>query len=112
MKKMLLAAAVGLGLSLAMTSGAFAAEKTLRDIHGSSWPVSQDGFVTKNQCLQCHGPYDKLAKQTENLSPNPHASHLGAVNCEDCHKADKAQPELMCNQCHQFKVTKDQAPAK
>lgn len=109
MKKMLLAAALGLGLSLAMTSGAFAADKTLREIHGANWPVNADGFVTKNQCLQCHGPYEKLAKETAKLSPNPHASHLGAVNCEDCHKADKSKPELMCNQCHQFKITETKA---
>ena len=45
-----------------------------------------------------------LAEKTKNLEPNPHKSHLGAVNCVECHKADKPskQPELMCNSCHNF----------
>ena len=60
--------------------------KTLGQIHGAMWPKSKDGYVTKYQCMQCHGDYDKLAKQTADLVPNPHHSHLGQVNCEDCHK--------------------------
>ena len=58
----------------------------------------------KSQCLQCHQSYDALAEKTKNLEPNPHKSHLGAVNCVECHKADKPskQPELMCNSCHNF----------
>ena len=96
------AAAMILGLALALSGSAFAAQGGLAAIHGDAWPKSTDGFVTKNQCMACHGDYQKLAKATEKLTPNPHASHLGDVNCEDCHKADKAQPELMCNQCHQF----------
>ena len=98
------------GLALGLSTGAVASEgKTLAEIHGATWPKSVDGFVTKNQCLQCHGPYEKLAKSTENLSPNPHSSHLGAVNCEDCHKANKSEPEIMCNQCHQFNFSKKTA---
>ena len=58
--------------------------KTLGQIHGAMWPKSKDGYVTKYQCMQCHGDYDKLAKQTADLVPNPHHSHLGQVNCEDC----------------------------
>lgn len=103
-------------LGFALSTGAVAAEqpKTLAEIHGPAWPKSADGFVTKNQCLQCHGSYDQLAEKTAKLEPNPHKSHLGAVNCEDCHKVDKAQPELMCNSCHKFTIrAKDsKAPAK
>ena len=35
--------------------------KTLGQIHGAMWPKSKDGYVTKYQCMQCHGDYDKLA---------------------------------------------------
>lgn len=87
-------------------SGAFAAEsttpKTLAQIHGASWPNNPDGFVTKNQCMQCHGDYAQLAQKTAKIEPNPHLSHLGKVNCEECHKANQVKPELMCNQCHNF----------
>ena len=68
------------------------------------------GHVTKYQCMQCHGDYDKLAKQTADLVPNPHHSHLGQVNCEDCHKANLSKPVLMCNQCHNFTIRKDGKP--
>ena len=84
--------------------------KTLGQIHGAMWPKSKDGYVTKYQCMQCHGDYDKLAKQTADLVPNPHHSHLGQVNCEDCHKANLSKPVLMCNQCHNFTIRKDGKP--
>ncbi len=80
--------------------------KTLSEIHGASWPKSPDGNVTKNQCMMCHGDYTKLGEQTANLEPNPHNSHLGIVNCEDCHKVDQAKPVLMCNDCHNFTIRK------
>lgn len=109
MKKTIFALALSLGVAL--TSNAMAAEKTLAEQHAGMWPKSENGFVTKNQCLKCHGPYEKLAEKTANLDPNPHFNHMGAVNCEDCHKADKPakQPELMCNSCHQFTVKAKQA---
>lgn len=112
MKTTIFAVALSLGLAMAANSS-FAAEQTLAQKHGAMWPKSVNGFVTKDQCLKCHGPYDKLAKQTANLEPNPHFNHMGAVNCEDCHKANGPvnKPELMCNSCHQFKV-KEKAAKK
>lgn len=101
MKKTILAAfAVAFGLSLAVNVQA-AGGKTLGEIHGAAWP-QEAGWAKKDTCLGCHGSYEALAKKTANLEPNPHMSHLGAVNCQDCHKADKAEPELMCNSCHNF----------
>lgn len=87
---------------------AFAAEKTLAEIHGKSWPVS-DGFAVKNQCMACHGDYAKLGAMTANLDPNPHASHLGEVNCTECHRSTAAKPELMCNTCHKFTIRTKEA---
>ena len=99
MKKLLIAAlALTIGSCMSVT---FAAEaKTL------------DGYVTKYQCMQCHGDYDKLGQQTANLVPNPHKSHLGQVNCEDCHKANQSKPVLMCNECHNFTIKKAAPEAK
>ena len=85
-------------------SFAASAGQTLAEKHGGMWPKSTDGFVTKNQCLKCHVSYEELAKKTASLSPNPHRSHMGAVNCEECHKADAEKPVLMCNQCHKFSM--------
>ena len=52
---------------------------------------------------------NKLRKLAD-LVPNPHHSHLGQVNCEDCHKANLSKPVLMCNQCHNFTIRKDGKP--
>ncbi len=77
--------------------------------HGPMWPESVNGFVTKNQCLQCHGPYQALAQKTERKDAiNPHDSHLGEVNCVECHQPQTAQPALMCNSCHKFAVPSTQ----
>lgn len=80
--------------------------QTLETFHGKMWPKSENGYVTKQQCMACHGSYDKLAAQTASLQPNPHYSHLGEVNCEDCHKGNTTKPQLMCNSCHNFTITK------
>jgi len=74
--------------------------------HGAVWPKSQNGFVTKQQCMRCHGSYAELAKKTASLNVNPHRSHLGEVDCVQCHKPTQAKPELMCNSCHKFKLEK------
>ena len=80
--------------------------KELKDLTKRSENYSQ----WYNDLVQCHGDYDKLAKQTADLVPNPHHSHLGQVNCEDCHKANLSKPVLMCNQCHNFTIRKDGKP--
>lgn len=99
-------AAFAVALGLAFTASAHAAAgKTLAEIHGASFPEAS-GWVKKDQCMKCHGSYEDLAKKTAVLEPNPHRSHLGSVNCQDCHKADKAEPELMCNSCHNFTIRK------
>jgi hypothetical protein len=54
-------------------------------------------------CLGCHGSYAKIAERTMNASPNPHASHMSALPCENCHHAHKA-PENQCNTCHEFNM--------
>lgn len=109
-KALAVLAAVAFGLSLSMSAGA--ADKTLAEIHGSAWPKSMNGYVVKEQCKACHGDYSKLAKMTENLDPNPHHSHLGDVNCTDCHKPDQEKPQLVCNQCHKFTIREKKTAAK
>ncbi|MFU0842652.1 MAG: Cytochrom-c3-2 domain-containing protein [Burkholderia sp.] len=100
-------AAMTLAVALAFGMGsASAAEKTLKELHGATFPNTESGWAVKDQCLKCHGPYDKLAEKTKNVVPNPHYSHLGKVECVECHKPDAPanKPELMCNSCHNFKL--------
>ena len=104
MKTLLTLLAVSVGLAVGMS--AQAADKTLMEKHQGMWPRAVDGFVTKNQCLKCHQSYEALAAKTDKYAVNPHYSHLGAVDCVECHQPDKANPELMCNSCHKFDMNK------
>ncbi len=55
----------------------------------------------QTKCLECHGNFSALAEMTKAITPNPHASHMGRVQCNACHTW-KATPKLMCNDCHNF----------
>jgi cytochrome c nitrite reductase small subunit len=57
--------------------------------------------MTKSQCLNCHGDYSLLAAATSQLKINPHASHLGEEECQQCHKMHRQSPGLnFCYTCH------------
>lgn len=92
--------------SFAVAADAPAQNPTLSQMHGSMWPKQDGKWAVKDQCLKCHGSFDKLAEQTKDVVPNPHYSHLGEVDCIACHKSDKSEPELTCNQCHKFTLHK------
>lgn len=59
------------------------------------------------ECLACHaqGDYAKLAEKTQALTPNPHRSHMGDLECQSCH-AWKGDLHLLCNDCHHFTYEK------
>lgn len=101
---------IATGLLFVAINSAFAAEEVLAQRHigrGSTChschtttPPSND--VKLETCLKCHGPsYADLAKKTEDLDINPHATHLGEVSCMQCHQGHKP-PRLVCVQCHEF----------
>ena len=93
-KNTLIALAAALCLGTAFSSQALAADFTA-DFH------TAHGM----KCDTCHKttPAETLAKKSaeKKVEPNPHYSHLGDVNCTECHKGHQ-KSELMCNQCHQF----------
>ena len=56
-------------------------------------------------CLKCHVSYAAVAKKTAKMKPNPHDSHMGRVDCVQCHSMhDKSR--FMCQDCHAFKNVK------
>ncbi|WP_394494546.1 cytochrome c3 family protein [Shewanella sp. ENK2] len=61
------------------------------------------------QCQDCHGSYADLVN--DKLAFDPHASHLGDINCTSCHTGH-AKPELTCNNCHNFEMEMPFADAK
>ncbi len=52
-------------------------------------------------CIGCHGNYDKLAELTQKSLSNPHDSHLGEVDCGNCHHTHKPSEDF-CSSCHNF----------
>lgn len=52
-------------------------------------------------CLDCHGGFKGMAEQTKALEKNPHDSHEGGIDCNECHKPHKQSVDY-CEQCHAF----------
>jgi len=69
--------------------------------HGKSVPAA-DAEVENQRCLACHGPLEKLVK---NSTPkdfpdrNPHKSHLGDIACTVCHH-EHSPSKVYCLDCH------------
>lgn len=64
--------------------------------HSSYFPEEP---VSMSACMECHGSYSDLSESTADADPNPHASHLGEIECGLCHKSHE-ESVLVCNQCH------------
>lgn len=63
-------------------------------------PPEQD--VSTAKCFSCHGNYEYLGRLTSHMGDhNPHLSHLGDVDCSDCHKGH-IPSVLACNDCHTY----------
>lgn len=107
MHKHLLALAVAALMSGAAAAGPLAdthnAMGGCAACHGTDKVVANaipdDEYALNKSCTNCHGGYDKLANKSKKI--DPHASHLGQVNCTSCHSAH-AKPKLVCNDCHTF----------
>lgn len=68
-------------------------------------------IATRDFCLRCHDDgnestgmdWDDIVASTANyggdIGVNPHASHIGNMDCGSCHKVHD-QSEMYCNQCH------------
>lgn len=70
------------------------------DCHGTDNP---DKPAKTSACFSCHGDYASLAELTKDLpEANPHDSHLGPIDCTECHGIHKPSV-IYCNQeCHNF----------
>lgn len=70
--------------------------------HGQGQP---SGEIQTDKCLACHGgSYAKLAEKTAGGDINYHETHMGEINCIECHQGHKPA-RLVCDQCHEFKAT-------
>lgn len=53
-------------------------------------------------CTKCHTNMDEIIAKTDmGNGINPHNSHLGTLNCADCHKMHM-KSDAVCRQCHDF----------
>ena len=107
-----------------------AANVTCHDCHESSLAIqAEEGikFVTGNYqvplekrvfsndfCLQCHSDlgmgapkgttFEAAKVATDFEESNPHDSHNGEQNCNQCHNMHQ-ESKVMCAQCHMFEWT-------
>jgi hypothetical protein len=70
------------------------------DCHSGYFP---EGPASMTACMECHGSYSGLSVTTGDADPNPHASHLGEIDCGLCHKSHE-DSVLVCNQCHNYNL--------
>lgn len=74
---------------------------TCAGCHGKDLPKAGN-TVENPQCLECHGPVDKLVAKTapkDFPDRNPHESHLGEIGCTVCHSGH-AESKVYCLGCH------------
>ena len=54
-------------------------------------------------CTKCHNDMDKVKAKTvfdnKGQKVNPHDSHVGEQNCNECHSMHR-QSTVMCTECH------------
>ena len=114
-KRRMFAKMFGLLLSLVLLSvftaqalfaaGIFTSDKHIKkglscdSCHGTEKAAAGSDVGTA-KCLNCHGPYEKLAKLTEKMALNPHANpHYGDLDCNSCHHGHRTD-ENYCGSCH------------
>jgi len=79
---------------------------TCTDCHGSF----NEPAAKVDSCLGCHDGYKGMAERTKTegnglylSNANPHGSHLGNVECTECHKAHTRPVTNTCeDRCHTF----------
>ena len=98
--------------ALLLPAAAFAADVHLADRHTARGAACDKCHVagttkapTAKECFACHGDYKKLADRAAELDINPHDSHMGELECAECHQGHQ-QPKLVCDQCHEFRGMK------
>ncbi|MFT6977685.1 MAG: fumarate reductase flavoprotein subunit [Shewanella psychromarinicola] len=92
------------GTAMAKTPdmGSFHADMgSCQTCHADPIKVSDSETHENAQCKSCHGEYAELAN--DKLQFDPHASHLGDINCTSCHKGHE-EPKFYCNECHSFDI--------
>lgn len=60
---------------------------------------------SQKTCLECHVSYAEVAKRTASAKVNPHDSHMGRVDCNECHKMH-GKSQYICRDCHAFDAVK------
>lgn len=71
--------------------------------HKNGMEVSDSEREMNASCTSCHGDLAKVAATYKKAAdePNPHASHLGTIQCTACHSAHQ-KSEAYCLGCHDF----------
>lgn len=80
---------------------------TCASCHKDGMTVSDGEAEVNAQCTSCHGDLAAVAKRypKKGDEPNPHASHLGKIQCTACHSGHQ-KSEAYCLGCHDFPAMK------
>lgn len=80
-----------------VAAGYVVSEVSLGDLVAARGASSAAEFCLNDGCHNISR--EELAQKTEGMSRNPHNSHLGDVDCGECHKAHRASV-MYCSRCH------------
>lgn len=89
-------------------------ESDLKTAHAKVTALQKKFFRQRkypnDMCLKCHGSYESLIEKTKDskafvttqgIAINPHDTHVGHVECYNCHKMHKDKPPIeYCYGCH------------
>lgn len=94
-------ALMGLSQANAAANGSHASLKCDTCHAGQTMPSAP----AQKTCLQCHRSYEALAAKTKGDKFNPHDSHMGRIDCTQCHAMHK-KSHYICHDCHAIKDRK------
>jgi hypothetical protein len=72
-------------------------------ITGNYYSTLPEIELPKETCFICHGSYEEIIPYTDpgvtGAERNPHAGHLGELECATCHKMHRDSIDY-CSKCH------------
>lgn len=88
------------------SSIAIQAEEGWKFVTGNYQTPLEKRVFERDFCLECHDDFEEVQARTDFGESNPHDSHNGEMECNQCHSMHQ-QSTVMCSQCHLFLWTQD-----
>ncbi len=78
---------------------------------GENGSIALGDFDVIDYCLTCHDEEDIVEETAEwhgDEKVNPHESHLGTIDCGNCHKIHGEKETMYCDECHDWGAPDDE----